>query len=356
LIIGPFAGVVADRYDRRRIMLFADLSSTAVLGGFLALLVANGRPPLWSLFMTPFLLSSVKSCFLPAKSASIASLVPADTLLEATALSQATHNLMLTCGLLMAGVFLGPFERADPRNFFATAVTVNLVTFLVSAWFVRLLPPLVPGRSERHETHPLTDLKEGIKVVARHRVLAPLFATNLVVYLCIAGFIVVYTATNRAWFDGSFQGLALLEVSFVAAMVVASLALPRFKVVKVGWSYAIGTFLLGGTVAMLAFSRAYPLFVMWNVAAGICIPFMSIPMATYTNLAVTDEFRGRVNSFATMVSAGVQPVGSALTGVFLNSLGIVGMYLAMGMGMSVAGVAPLVSKAFRDAENPRPAT
>ena len=315
-------------------------------------MLSVGRPPLWSLFVTPFLLSSVKSCFLPAKSSSIARLVPAETLLEATALSQATQNLMQTCGLLLAAVLLGPFERINKGGFFEIAVTVNLLTFLVSAMFVRLLPAIVPDRSSLPETHLLVDLREGAKVVARHKVLAPFLAANLVVNLCIAGFMVVYTATNRAWFDGSFQSLAVMEVSFLLAMVVASVALPRFKVTKIGWSYAIGTVVVGVTVAMMAFSKNYLLYVFWNVAAGLALPFMIIPSATYMNLAVPDEMRGRVNSFASMVSAGIQPLGSAMTGFFLKSLGLVTMYLVMGIGMSVAGAAPLASKEFREAQNP----
>src|SRR4051812_33398009 len=68
LLFGPYAGLVADRLDRRRVMLFADLASAAILALLCVQLLVNPRPPTVIVFAAAFLLSSVNTFFLPAKS------------------------------------------------------------------------------------------------------------------------------------------------------------------------------------------------------------------------------------------------------------------------------------------------
>src|SRR5690242_13155186 len=76
LLFSPVAGVLADRIDRRRIMLFSDFSSAAILGGYAVLLWFTREPPVWTLFVTPFLLSTVNAFFMPARGAAVPSVVP----------------------------------------------------------------------------------------------------------------------------------------------------------------------------------------------------------------------------------------------------------------------------------------
>src|SRR5579862_8820226 len=74
LLLGSYAGVVVDRLDRRRIMLLSDLCSGLALVGLAACIWLQRQPPVWALLVTPFVLSSVRCFFMPAKSASIPSL------------------------------------------------------------------------------------------------------------------------------------------------------------------------------------------------------------------------------------------------------------------------------------------
>lgn len=353
LFVSPFAGVLADRVDRRRILLFCDFASAILLGGFACVLAFNPTPPLWSLFLTPFLLSVVNAFFLPARGAAIPSLVPPDQLIAANSLSSATLNLMHTVGLMIAALLLAPLESINPSQFFMIAIVTNLMTFLASAVFVLKLPSLEP-RSDSEKAHPLTDLKEGIKLFAANPVLKLMFASSLVVNLAVSGFMVVYTATNREWFDGKFVTLALVEMSFLVALVAGSMIVPKFKINRIGWVYAIGLTLVGLVIIALGWARTVPLYVAGNLLAGLALPFVNIPFMTYLNLAVPSEYRGRINSFQTMISAGVQPLGSAFSGTGLRLFGLVGMYVGMGGAMTLAAIAPLGSREFRNATLPEP--
>ena len=118
LLFGPYAGVLADRLDRRRIMLFADLVSALVLAGLCVVLLVYPKPHVGVIFAAAFLLSTVNAFFAPAKSAAIPALVPAERLMEANALSAATQHLMPLLGLGISGVGLGLLYALYPNLFF----------------------------------------------------------------------------------------------------------------------------------------------------------------------------------------------------------------------------------------------
>lgn len=347
LLFGPLAGVLADRVDRRRVMINTSVFSAVILAAFAILVATSVTLPVWSLLVTPFLLSSVNAFFLPARGAAVPSLVPESNLLEATAFSSASMNLMQTIGLMLAALLLGPLEAANPSQFFLIAVLVNLATFVWSVPYLFRLPTMEPSRTEVGPTKLVDDFKEGMKVLTRHPVLRVFFATNVVVQLSISGFMVVCMATNRQWFDGKFSTLALVELTFLVAIVASSLIVPKFKIKRVGLAFAIGLFVVGVDVAAMGWARSVPLYCVGNVIAGLVLPFVNIPYMTYLNLAVPDNLRGRMNSFQAMVSAGVQPVGASISGFGIDALGLLGMYVVMGCSMALSALAPLASAQVR---------
>ncbi|MBS1712872.1 MAG: MFS transporter [Armatimonadetes bacterium] len=352
LIVGPFAGVVADRVDRRKVMLAADLCSAAVLAGFMAVLATWPVPPVAAILVTPFLLSVVNAFFMPARGAALPRLVPEGRLLEANSLSSSTMHLMNNAGLILAGIVLAPLEAADPDRFFLLAVSVNLLTFLVSAAFIGRLPALEPRRGD-DEGKWTEDLRAGARAVWSRAALRAMMGANLVVSLAIAGFMVVYTSTNRAWFGGDFRSLTVIELTFTVPLVIASLLVGKFRVQRVGIAFAVCLGAVGLCVAGMGFARDLWVYCTLNAVCGIVLPFASIPAMTYMSLAVPDALRGRVQSVATMVTAGVQPLGAGLTGLGLKNLGLTGMYLVMGIGTTLPGLTALAaSPAFRQARVP----
>jgi len=144
LLLGPYSGVIADRIDRRRIMLSSDLVSANVLAAFGAIVLITGSAPLWALFVTPLILSAARVFFMPAKSAAIPRLVPADKLQIANALSATTQNMMPLLSLPLSATILAALFKLSPQAFLVSAVSLNMLSFLVSAYFIRRLPEIVP--------------------------------------------------------------------------------------------------------------------------------------------------------------------------------------------------------------------
>jgi len=351
LLFSGYAGVIADRLDRRRIMLLSDVLCGGLLVLFAALIFTNQHPPVWTLILTPFILSTVRVFFIPAKNAAIPALVPEHLLLKANALSSITQSFMPLIGLTLSASVLGALYAISKSWFFITAIGVNALSFWASAIYISMLPPVVPDRKD-DEKHPVREFIEGLSYIKRRKVIAAQIALGCLVNLVISPFFVVYVVTNDQWFGGKPQTLAWCEATFFLGLIVSSLLLGKVRVVHPGRAYILGTSIVGVGVGLMGFSHALWLYCIWNVICGLCIPFLDVPMNTYIQTAVEDAFRGRVNSVQWMVRAGIMPIGMALGGLFVKEVGLLGAYLLMGGGMVVAGLLGFVSREFREVKLP----
>lgn len=347
LLLSLYAGVVADRLDRRVIMLWSDLLSgisLCVLGGLVFVL---GKPPIWSLLLIPFLLSCVRSFFMPAKSAAIPALVPDDQLMPANALSGITQSIVPMISLAFTAGVLSFFYSWSPKWFLISAVMLNSVSFFASAAFVYLLPTILPIREKLVEAHPWNDLKDGLRFIRSNHALMVLLALQTGFSLSVSPFFVVYVAANKDWFGGKPQTLAIFELSFFAGMFLASLYVGKMQFKRPGIGFIGGAFGVGITVLILAFSKIFALFVFWCLMAGVAVPFADIPMRTWMQMAIPDGFRGRTNSVFMMLAAGVAPSGLCLGGVLVTAVGISMAFVLMGAGMALAALLGLVDREFR---------
>lgn len=355
LLLGPIAGVLADRIDRRRLMIVSDVASGSLLLGFALVVAVWPHPPTWPLLVLPFLLSCLRAIFLPSKNAAIPSLVPKERLMEANALSATTQNMMPLIGLAISGSLLGIFFALSERYFFALTAAANAVSFLVSAMYVRRLPALVPEREGQGHAHPWSDFVEGVRFVRERSVLLALLGLSVAMSLMVSPFFVVYVHSNQVWFGGLPQTLAWFEFSFFLGMILGSVAVGRFDVRRPGLGYIFGTLVVGLMVAGMAFTRTVPGFLALNMAAGLALPFAQIPVAVYLQATVPSGFLGRVNSVLSTLSMGVMPLGMAAGGLLVESAGIVNAFLTMGLGMGAVALVGLLHGPFRSSVIPREA-
>lgn len=353
LLFGAYAGVIADRIDRRKIMLLSDQLSACLLAGFATTVyLCNGKPPVAILMVTAASLSIIRVFFMPARGAAIPALVPEEMLLKANSISAATQNVMPLFSLSLSAGVLAILFQISPTWFFLSAVLLNMLSFVGSAIFIAKLPKILPDREAVHEAHPIQDLKDGISYVRGHHELWVMLGLQLLLNLVISPFFVVYLVANKRWFHDLPQNLAWLEFSFFAGMVLSSVLVGRLKITRPGLGYVFAMVGVGMSVVMMGFTPNFWLFVLWNVLAGLFIPFSSIPVNTYMQLTVPDAYRGRVNSAWTTVSVGVQPIGMSLGGLLVQYAGLVGAFVTMGAGMAIFGTIGLLDRQFRQMRMP----
>ena len=363
VLVGPFAGVIADRYDRRKIMVMTDALSTLTLIVMGVWVFMDSTPPIWLICVMGFTLSCINAFFMPARTAAIPSVVPGSLLMEANTLAMATQQLMGMLGLALSALVLGPVYEATKEWFFFIAIVVNACSFFVSMLFVMRLPAILPREESGEDTkasigfsesirRTSSDFKEGIRAILKDPISKVALPVNALINLFISGFMVVYIEVNTRWYGGKFTTLVWLEFSFAITMLLMSLAFGMVKIKRPGAAFGVSMVALGILVALMAFAKPYWLFLTLNLICGLALPFAIIPLSTYLQAGFAKEMRGRVASAWTMVSMGMQPLGLAITGFLIPILGLTGHFLFMGIGMTVVTVFGLLSRGFRETEMP----
>ncbi|CAN5382231.1 hypothetical protein BH18ACI2_BH18ACI2_12250 [soil metagenome] len=158
VVIGPLAGVVADRYSRRRIMIISDVVRAVVVLGFFFI----RRPDqVWIIYALTVLQLAASTFFEPAKSAVIPSLVVERDLVTANAISSVTWSSILTLGAALGGFVTGWFGTD-------VAFVIDSLTYLASALLVAAV--IFPARPRRPKSKltvgkalGITDTLEGIR-------------------------------------------------------------------------------------------------------------------------------------------------------------------------------------------------
>ena len=354
ILFGTLAGAIADRIDRKQIMLWAEALCTGIMFAYLLfLMLTNGFPPKWVFFAVGVSMSTIRVFFFPAKNAAIPRLVPPDKLFAANALSAGTDQfgwlignaLMVTLGMIADSVGL--------MQFLKILVLVNGISFLVSVFCIAVLPAIQILRDEHHEEqHVFTDIIEGIAYAKRDRVIGLSLLTTFGLGLFISPFFVVYLATNEAWFGNKASPLAFIETCFIVGMLSMSFIIPRLKIKKAGMAYSLGLTIAGISILIMGGSKFFGLYCLWNLVCGFAIGGVDVPMRTYQQLKVPDQYRGRILSLGQLIWMSVQPLGMALGGQLLILLGIVKMHVFMGAGFAATGALPMLDKEFREATIP----
>lgn len=350
LLLGPYAGALADRVDRRKIMLWSDLVSGGLLVAMAGLtFVANG-PPIWALFLFGFLLTTARVFFNPAKNASVPNLVPEEKLMAANSIAVASDQSLWLISIAFSTAVLTGLYDLDRMLFYLAFMGLNALSFFGSAAYILKLPAIVAVREGT--AGAIADIVEGLRYVRTRRFILLTLIAQVGITLSISPFFVVYLASNEKWFGGSPQALGMIEVSFMLGMILVSLAVMRRRIVRVGWAYSLGLGLGGFFVAVMALFPMLWLFCFWNFLAGVAIGFVDLPTQTYTQATTPDAYRGRVMALKNLLMMGLQPVGMALGGVLLKAFGIVPMYFLIGTGFGLSGLLPLLSRTFRETRMP----
>jgi sugar phosphate permease len=160
-LASPLAGVIVDRFDRRRLMIGSDIVRAIIVLGFL---IVDEPSQVFLVYLLTALQVIVGSVFQPAKSASIPNITTPRELLTANALSSATWSIMLAVGAALGGVAV---ELLGVDAVFV----LDSVTYLISAWFIyRTVIPQT--RIEKPDTSlvrsALVDIADGWSHLWRH--------------------------------------------------------------------------------------------------------------------------------------------------------------------------------------------
>lgn len=342
VLLGAVAGVFADRWDRRRTMIAANLLLAA---GLLPLLLVHDARRVWIVFAVMFWEGCVQQFFSPAEQAMVPRLVPEGELLTANAVSGQVSNVSRLAGSALGGVLAASggivvVTLADVASFLASAALLALVrtTGRTAA--------RDSGRVRDRLARVGADLRGGLRLATRHRTLRLLMIFALVTSVGEGIMSTLFTPFVEHVLHGSPQDLGFI----LAAQAVGGIA-GGMAAAASGHRIGAGRLLGGGAVVFGLVDLAiflYPLgyVAVWPAIAGMII--VGLPgaltlagMITLFQRSSDDSYRGRVFG-ALSALEGVSVLAGTLGAGYLSRLaGIVPVLAIQGAGYVVAGLVML---------------
>ena len=329
LLIGLVAGVVVDRWSRRRVMIASDLIRAALVLGFIAVTSAD---QLWLLYAIAFAQAGVGTFFNPARATLLAEVLPADRLLTANSLTDMSRVVAGVAGVAAAGLFASTSESLS------LVFIADAATFLVSAGLIARVP-VPPAQAERAQAPILRELVTGLALIRDSRLLVGVVTAGAVAMLGLGAvnvllvpFVVDDLGASEAWF-GALEG-AMVGAMVVSGGVVAAVA-NRLQPTHLISGGAIG---LGVVVAGLSLAHAPWQLLPLLFAAGACVTPLQASATTLLQTKVAPELRARTQAaFATLVSA-ANLASMSLAGAAAAIAGIRGVLIGAGAVVASAGL------------------
>lgn len=351
VLFSLYAGTLADRLDRRMLLIVSDVLSAVLVIAFMFIILAVESPPLIVICAVAFLLGTSNVIAAPARAAITPRLVPESRLQEAIAFNSMSQGMMPFIGALLSGFGLALLQWIAKAFMYSLAFALNAVTFIISAFFMATLPEVVAERADEPKS-PLRDAIEGIKFIFTHKALAIAILIAVGMNFFVAPFMPVYTYIAKEVFEGTPATLAFLEAGFFLGMVVGSILAMRLRTKRPGLAFALFLMLAGLTIIPMGFTSNFWLFMGLNFLCGVLIPPANIPMGTFIQLQTDDAYRGRVNSAMGTMAAMVMPIGMAMSGLLLSWLTLPGLFIFMGGGMAMCASVGFFSKSLRTSTLP----
>ena len=355
-IVGPLAGVVVDRVDRRRLMIITDI----LRGGLVLVLLVIHRPDqVWIAYVVMAIIVGAQGFFEPARTATIPNVTSPEELMPANALSSATWSAMLALGASIGGIV----TAVAGRN---VAFVVNAASFFASAYFIgKTQYDSTPAASPRPTGFlalaGITDLVEGFRYVRQRRHVAALMLVKAGWGLA-GGVLLLLTIFGQRVFPvgaGSAGGIGVLYGARGVGAGLGPIALrwilgqdPRTLRRTIGPAF----FIVG--VFYIALSGAPMLWV-----AALCVllahfggSILWVFSTVLLQMEVPDRFRGRVFATELALVTLMSSASSYWTGYQLDRAGWSPRTLAFSLGLMfcVPGILWLVIQTrWHELESPK---
>lgn len=335
VLFSLIGGVIADRWDRRKIMIATQMLNGA-FGVALAVLTFTGLVEVWHVYVVTFMNATLTSVSIPARRAVIAGLVPRHHLMNATALNASIHQIDRIVAPSIAGVLIALFGlpityALNGVAHFVTAVALGLIA----------LGPV----QDRPEGSPLRNLIDGLTFVRERSIILALLITDVIAMLL--GSYPVLLPIIAEQYDAGPIGFGFLTSApaigslFGVAIVMFLGDAPYKGRLIIGCILAYSVLLVG-----LALSPTFLLAMLCTAGLGLTDSMQATIRNAAIQLMTPDRLRGRVSAFQHMLQGGGPALGQGTMG---GAAGLLGLPAAL-IGGGVLCMALITSLVVRRAD------
>ena len=322
ILVGPFAGALVDRWNRRIIMIAAD-ATIAVFSLLLAYIFATGTVQVWHIYAIMMVRALGGAFHFPAMAATTPLMVPSEQLTRVNGLNQALQGVNSLFAPVVGAMLLGVLPTQG-------ILLIDAVTALIAILPLLFLPIPEPERrpaSQVQEAKPslIQDLREAIAYIRS----IPGFTTIIFMALFLnfllvpTGALVPLLVTEH--FEKGAIELGLLESAMGVGIIAGGILLSIWggfkKKIVTSLTGIIGLG-IGVMVVGLAPADLFLLAILGNAILGLMLPIANGPIGALLQTIVRPEMQGRVMSLLNSGATAIAPFGLLIAGPFSDWLGI----------------------------------
>jgi len=329
-LMAPFAGVWADRMDRKKLIVLSD-GMIAVATLALAVVFMVGGKTLGLVMLTAAVRSLGQAVQGPAVGALLPQFVPQDQLTRVNGISSMLQSGMTVLSPVLAGSLLTvwPMEQVFFLDVGTAAVAIALLAF-----FLEVPPHEKAGKPQT--VSYFGDLKLGFRYIREHRFLVPFFVfVGILLFLFAPAAFLTPLQVART-FGGEYWRMTAIEVVFSAGMIAggAIVAARRGHRNRV-YTMVVAALVMGVCTILLGLAPGFWVYLVPMAVFGVAMPFYNTAATVLLQEHVEPDYLGRVFSIFTMLMTSTMPLGMLVFGPLAEVVRIEWILVGTGVAMLV---------------------
>ena len=318
VLFGPLAGVLVDRFSRKKIIIFSD-SVSALLALILVALFWTNSIQLWHIYVINIIRALAGTVQFPAMQSSTSLMVPKEKLARISGLNQALQGLMMIATPPLGALLISllPVHSILGIDVFSAAIAILLLLT------IRIPQPVIVQTITASTVWQ--DMRAGLSFLVRWPALLSVMCIAALLNLMLTPAFTLVPILVTQHFDGSAMQLGWMNATYGLGIIGGGTVLAvwggfkrRILTALLGVTgLGIGSFLIG-----IAPSNAFGLALLGMVTVGIMNAFANGPFFAILQSIVPTEIQGRVFTTLMSVSMGMAPIGLAIAGPLADWFGV----------------------------------
>ncbi len=313
--LAPACGAVADRVEKRRILIWSQIVPT-LLALALWALTAGKWVRVWHVVALSLVLGVVRAFEIPTRQSLWAEIVPKRDLMSAITLNTASVSLTRILGPALAGVLIAAVSLEN-------CFLLNAMSFVAPLWVLWVMAP-TPVALARTEPFWHT-MRDGLRYVRGNRPVRLLLLLVGSWSLFASQFDVLLPALSSEVFRAGGSGYGFMAAAVGAGALVGAIAAASIEQFgRRGYQVVIGSVVAALALASLSFVRSYALGLVCLFILGLGMVMQNTTTNTLVQTIVPDELRGRVMGVYSFMFIGLTPLGSLFYAALARGVGPAG--------------------------------
>ena len=341
-LLSPFAGVWADKYDRKKLIILAD-GGIAICTFIVAIIFLIGKGSISVLLVALVIRALGSAVQSPCINALLPDVVPEEQLARINGMQGTLQAMVSLISPMLGGLLLG-FAPLGIIFFVDVITAVLAIVILFTAFH---LPKKEKEEVERSSENYFEEMKQGVRYIFKNKFLIEFFGFMILFFIMLApvAFLTQVQVTRN--YGESYWHLSMIEIAFSIGMVVGGILISTWRGMKnrvhtmviAGVLMGLTTFLLGLDIPFMVYSVIMGL-------CGVSLPVVNAPAMTLLQEQVDSQYIGRVFGIMTMISTSMMPLGMVIFGPLADKISVDIILIGTGIALMVIAFAMTRAKSL----------